>query len=720
MASKYTQETRLLKLYTPLGEDLLKAIYIGGQEGISEIYQFEIHAWAGVDEEVEFADIIGQPVSMRATLDEEGERWFHGIARSITRDRYNLHTITYRIEMVPKLWTLTQRTQSRIFQQLTIPDILKKVFAGLDMVWRLTGQYEPRDYCVQYKESDYDFASRLMAEEGIYYYFKHSDEKHEMIVADTPQGHDELEFKNEIPFDDEIGNPGDLETIRQWTKTQELRPGKVTLWDHCFELPHKNLETSVKVNAPLTIGKVQHKLNAGANEALEIYEYPGEYAQRFDGIAPGGGEQSDRIGKIQGDGERTSRIRIEEEAAQMIRMRGETQYLNMTPGFKFNLTGHFSDDDEYVITTVSHSISEQGGYGMESSEIVVDRHVSFTCIPLALPFRPKRLASKPRIHGTQVALVTGPAGEEIFTDKYGRIKVQFFWDRQGQFDGGSSCWVRVATPWAGNNWGMVHIPRIGQEVVIAFEEGDPDQPMAVGSVYNAHEMPPHALPDNKTWSGIKSRSTPGAGAQNLNEIRFEDKIGSEYIFIHGEKDVHFRCKDSYFGNIDGSFNETIGGDSATSIGGKKGVTVKGHYAIKTDSDMIIAAQGHGRFFANGFMYVKGTTGTRVQSDSTVHVKGADIKIDSAGAVEISAPSGIGLKCGSNSVTINSGGVFITGSMVNINTVSGSAHQARRGFEARRDQTDRKQSGPERRRKHARRERRREQGQDALDRSQARR
>jgi type VI secretion system secreted protein VgrG len=667
---KLTQDTRLLELITPLGKDALLIRHIQGREGISQLYSFEIDAFAPNEREIDFAAIVGQPVCVSAVLKTQGKRFFHGIVKSFVRGARGTHATAYRLEIVPSFWLLSQRTQSRIFQQISVPDILKKVLQDLDADFELVGDFQPRDYCVQYRESDFAFASRIMEEEGIFYFFRHNEDGHQLVIANSSQSHEELPFDSKLFYDDTRGGIEDDEIIYSWEKQQILKPGKITLWDHCFELPHKSLDVQELVDEDLQIGEVAHKLRVAGNDKLELYDFPGGYAQRFDGIAPSGSERAADLQKIYDDNARTAKIRMRQETAGAIQITGHTACLNIIPGFRFALGRHYSDDDVYVITSASVNIPQAGSYAADEGGLGLEPEIVFNCIPLKLPFSPHRITPKPVLYGTQTALVVGPAGEEIFTDKYGRVKVQFFWDRDGKFDGNSSCWVRVASPWAGKHWGMIHIPRIGQEVVVAFEEGDPDQPIIVGSVYNADQMPPHELPANKTQSGIKSRSTPNAGSQNLNEIRFEDKIGHEHIFIHGEKDVHFRCKGGFFGDVGGTYNMTVHAETnyehfaqvSRLVHADETLKVDGRYGLIVDADMLVkcgAAAG-----------IKGKS-LRLGSDTDLTVtSNSDTGIDAGGAMMLSASSGLYLTAAGCSIALTSAGVYISGPMVYLN--SGSA------------------------------------------------
>ncbi len=529
----YTQANRPLQASTPLGPDTMLLVGLAGAEGLSQLFSFQLDLLVEKQTDIAFDKLLGQKVTVTMLLPGDKKRYFNGICNRVSQGEQDETFTTYRLEIVPQFWLLTKRAQSRIFQQITVPDILKKVFEGMDVTWELQGTFEKRDYCAQYRETDFNFASRLMEEEGIYYFFKHADDSHKMVVANMAKSHTDL--GNVIYEEVEGGNRPD-DRIYSWTKVQELRSGKYTLWDHSFELPHKHLEADKTIQESVSAGKVNHKFKVGGNDKLEVYDFPGKYAQRFDGIDKSGGEQAAELQKIFQDNKRTVEIRMQEEAAGGLVIEGEGNSRQLVSGHKFTLARHFNADGPYVLTSVRHAGSMPGAY--RSDDVAFSYNNTFTCIPAAVPFRPAQTTPKPFVQGSQTAVVVGPSGEEIFTDKYGRVKVQLHWDREGKNDANSSCWVRVGSIWAGKQWGAIHIPRIGQEVVVDFLEGDPDQPIIVGSVYNAEMMPPYKLPDHKTQSGIKSRSTLKGTPDNFNELRFEDKKGSEDIYFHAEKDFH--------------------------------------------------------------------------------------------------------------------------------------------------------------------------------------
>jgi type VI secretion system secreted protein VgrG len=570
----YTQQNRAMGVTTPLGEDKLLLVGFTGQESISRLFSFQLDLFAENDTDIAFDKLLGQKITIRVDLRERDKRFFNGICNRISQGERDKTFTSYRMEIVPQLWVLTKRAQSRIFQQMSVPDILKKVLDGVDVTFEIQGQFHPRDFCVQYRETDFNFASRLMEEEGMFYFFKHSDGSHKMVVANPTQSHTDLPSNSKITYEDVAGGTRDDDRVYDWEKVQELRSGKYTLWDHCFELPHKHLEAEANILDSVQAGKVSHKLKIGGNDKFEVYDYPGEYAQRFDGVDRGGGDRAGDLQKIFEDNRRTTDIRIQEEAVPGLTIQGASNCRHFVSGYKFTLQRHFNADGPYVLTNVAHSARQSGDYRSDGGDFNYSN--SFTCIPSALPFRPQRLTPKPVVQGTQTAVVVGPSGEEIFTDKYGRVKVQFHWDRDGKNNQESSCWVRVGTLWAGKQWGVVHIPRIDQEVIVDFLEGDPDQPIIIGSVYNAREMPPYKLPDNKTQSGIKSRSSKSGTPDNFNEIRFEDKKGQEQVYIHAEKNEDII--------VENDKTENVGHDETITIDNDRKETVKGFETLTVEKD----------------------------------------------------------------------------------------------------------------------------------------
>lgn len=649
MDASFTQEKRVIKITTPLGPDVLLLAGLSGQEAISSLFQFHLDLLAENRRQINFEDLLGKKVSIEVMLPDEKSRYFSGFVSRFSQGARDQRFTRYRAEMVPQFWFLTRNAQSRIFQHVNVPDILKQVLQGVDVAFELKDVYQPRDYCVQYRESDFNFASRLMEEEGIYYFFKHTADSHKMVLADKPQSHVDL---GKVPYEELGGGTRDEERIHRWEKVQDLRSGKYTLWDHCFELPGKHLEAEKTVIDSVPAGTVTHKLKVGGNDKLEIYDYPGAYAQRFDGVDAGGGDSSSELQKIFDDNKRTVGIRMQQETLPALVINGASNCRQLVSGYKFTFADHFNANGSYVLTSVSHVAQQGVGSGGEAAD--ADSHYSnvFTCIPFALPYRPLRSTPRPFVHGSHTATVVGPAGEEIFTDKYSRVKVQFHWDRQGKNDADSSCWVRVGTPWAGGNWGVIHIPRIGQEVIVDFLEGDPDQPIIVGSVYNADQMPPYKLPDHKTQSGIRSRSSMQGGSSNFNEIRFEDKKDNEQLIIHAEKDM--------LESVENDTQEFVGNDRFLKVGNDqkelvvadKHVHVQGEFREKIDSDM--------SHKVGGKRHEKVATVYVLDSGQEIHLKGGMKVIIEAGLqLSLKGPGGF--------VDIGPAGVTIQGTMVLINS-----------------------------------------------------
>jgi type VI secretion system secreted protein VgrG len=670
----YKQAQRLIKVTTPLGPDALLLESFNGTEAVSELFHFQLDLLAAGAEEVPFDKLLGQPVTVSIAMPGGALRYFNGIVSRFSQGPQlrgaagNVTFVRYRAEMVPKLWLLGRNFQSRIFQQMTVPDILKKVLAGLNVSWQIQGAFSPRDYCAQYRESDFAFASRLMEEEGIWYTFQHSDAGHTLVVANTPQSHADVPGPATLIYETIEGGVREEDRIHAWEKTQEIRSGKETLWDHCFELPGKNLEAAKTILESMQVGTVGHKLKVGGNDQLEIYDYPGGYAQRFDGVTPGGSDRAGDVQKIFDDNQRTAGIRMEQEAAPGLLVCGQSNCRHLTAGCRFTLSRHFNANGPYVLTRVTHHASVEGAYTTPTAVPLV-YHNRFECIPAALPFRPQRVTPKARVEGAQTAVVVGPANEEIFTDKYGRIKVQFPWDRQGTNDQNSSCWVRVATSWAGQQWGAISIPRVGQEVVVDFLEGDPDRPLVVGSVYNAGQMPPYKLPDNKTHSGIKSRSTLEGGGDNANELRFEDKKGSEYILLHAEKD--FRREVENNDTLKVGYDKKDKGDQTIEIFNNQSLTVGGGEAQAADGSQTIRVyKDRTATVMTGDDKVAVQKGNRAveisMGDDTLAIKMGNqtTKLD-LGASSTEAMQSIELKVGQNSIKIDQTGVTLQGLTIKV-------------------------------------------------------
>jgi type VI secretion system secreted protein VgrG len=642
-----------MAVHTPLAPDKLLLVGFTGQEALSQLFTFQLDLLAENKDDIPFDQLLGQPMTVDLELPGHKKRYFHGIVRRFSQGHPDSTFTAYRAEVVPQLWLLTRRVQSRIFQHLNVPDILKQVLEGLAVTYEIQGTFHPRDYCVQYRESDFAFASRLMEEEGIYYFFKHTADGHQLVVANTPFSHPDLPEQRKVIFERMTGGTRPEDRVLEWEKFQELRSGKLTLWDHCFELPHQHLDAEKPIQDTVAVGKVTHKLKVGGNDRLEIYDYPGGYAQRFDGIDKGGGAKPADLQKIFEDNQRTVAIRMQQEALSSLEIRGAGNCRHFVSGHKFTLERHGSADGEYVLTRTKHLARLTGNYRTGQTNFSYEN--TFTCIPLALPFRPPRVTPRPVVQGPQTAVVVGPKGEEIYTDPYGRIKVQFHWDRTGQMDENSSCWVRIAQDWAGKTWGMISIPRIGQEVVVDFLEGDPDQPLVTGRVYNAEQMPPFALPGQKMVSGWKSNSYPGGGG--YNEISFDDTKGNEKVTIHGQYDM----------------NTTVEHDMSDTVHNNRTITVDGTHTekIKLDTtiEIIEGKLEHKVRASTADYYVEGalTETYKTTQDTTVHGNITIKSVGGKGEILIDAINKITLHTGASTLTMENNGT-ITLDGVNIKLI----------------------------------------------------
>ncbi len=651
MPPTYLQEHRFLFVETPLGpNDLLLESYTG-HEAISELFSFQLELLSE-DQKIDFAGLLGSKFSFGvAGPDGTHKRYVHGIVTAFAQLPSHERLAHYRATISPNIWRLTRKRQSRIFQHLSVPDILRAVLQGFDVDYDLRRPYIAREYCVQYRESDFEFVSRLMEEEGIFYFFKQDGDGDRLILADTAVSHADIQGNSRLVYDELAGGQRDEPRIFDWQKSQGWDSGKYTLRDHCFELPHNNLQADQEILPDVQVGKITHKLNVGGNTSeMEVYDYPGGYAKHFE---CGTG---DDISPIFDENKRAAGSGMERiETAQFV-IRGQSNVYDLTPGYRFTLERHFNGDGQYVVTSVTHSAQEGGFYSGIDGEGKEHFSNTFTCLPMTLPFRPPCSTRKPQVRGCQTAYVVGPAGEEIYTDKHGRVKVQFHWDRDGNNDEKSSCWVRVASMWAGKGWGAIHLPRVGQEVVVDFLEGDPDRPIVVGSVYNSENPTPYALPNDQTMSGIKSRSSKDGSADNCSEIVIEDKKGSEFIRIHAEKDLREHVeKDSYeyVGNdrhlvVDGSQAEKVGGDKHLTVQGERREAIQGGLSQQV---------GGSHNTKVGSVYT-------VESGQEVHIKGGMKVIIEAGMqLSLIGPGGF--------VDIGPAGVTIQGTMVLIN--SGGSH-----------------------------------------------
>lgn len=518
-----SQTGRSAVLTTPLGKDVLAVVEFVASEGVSELFDYRIEA-VSKRENIDFDPAIGQGCQITLGTDDGKTRIYHGImtkAQWIGRSEAYYH---YRIVLRPWTWLLSNRADCRIFLGKNVKEIIREVFTGAgftDFQFRTTGSYPTIDYCVQYRESDLAFVSRLMEHFGIYYFFEPSDGRHTLVLADSYSSHKAVGDLPRVTF-----NPGAQafqdgeQTLYRWVAERRLRTGTVTFNDYDYTAPGKDLKASKRAGEKY------------AHSDLEVYDYHYKYTDR-------------------GVGQNLATYRLEGEQAADHRREAAGDAASLYPGGLVTLQKHATaaENTEYLVVRAEHRFTEQtyrsgGGAGTPGYE------GSFVLQPSERPFRALPVTPKPRIYGIQTAKVVakpGEDGEEISTDEYGRIFVQFHWDRAPQ----KSCPIRVAQVWAGRNWGGVFLPRVGMEVVVDFLEGDPDRPLVTGCVYNGDNRPPYALPANKTQAGWKSSSSKGNAG--YNEFVFEDKKASELIRMHGEKDYQVVVRNSQRWSIGEAF-----------------------------------------------------------------------------------------------------------------------------------------------------------------------
>jgi type VI secretion system secreted protein VgrG len=670
---------------TPLGKDALLLSSFVGTEEMSRLFHFDIEMLSEKDS-IAANSIVGKNVTFSVQFADGSWRYFNGhvsrFAYCGKGDRLNM----YRAEVVPWLWFLTRTSDCRIFQNKKVPEIVEQIFKDLgfkDYKMDVKGNHPQWEYCVQYRETDFNFISRLLEQEGMYYFFHHENGKHTMVISDHKGAY--IDGKDaEVEMGGRLSAPDLFDHIYTWEHHHEYRSGKWAHTDYNFETP----STSLMANSNSVV-------SLDNNKAFEFYDFPGEYGKKPDGDAQ-------------------VKLRMEEEEAPHDRVQGESHSRSFSPGVKFKVKKHFNKGEEgkgYVLTRVQH-VAQAGTTYVTTPEPSFDSYRNhFVGIPDSIAYRPPRVTPAPMIHGSQTAVVVGPKGEEIYTDKYGRIKVQFHWDREGKKDEKSSCWIRCQQTSAGKNWGAMFIPRIGQEVVVSYLEGDPDRPLVTGVVYNAEQMPAYELPKEMTKSYIKTNSSKGG--DGYNEIRFEDKMDKEQIFIHAERnmdtrvkndsmervimnrhlivgyekdgqkkgdqfeqvyqDKHLNVKRNHIEHIEGNMELLIGkgeaddgGNQDISIEKQKTETIGEGYDLVIGGDFKEKVGGGKSITVGGAMHQKVGGNFAVESGAMneIHLKaGMKVIIEAGMQISLKGPGGF--------INIGPSGVDIQGILVNINS-GGSA------------------------------------------------
>jgi type VI secretion system secreted protein VgrG len=616
------QAARRLRVSSPLGDDVLLFRRMTAVDALSTPFEFSLDLLSE-NADIRAEQLLGKPVVVGYDPPVEGgkTRYFHGRVSHFgyqgTVQRYAAYVATLR----PWLWFLSHNADCRIFQHRTAPDILKQVFRDCgytDFEDKLSGGYREWDYCVQYRETDLNFVSRLMEQEGIFYYFRHEAGRHVLVLADADSPCTPAAGYAEVPYyPPEASERRERDCTSSWQRLQRVEPAGYCLRDYDFTKPRVSLEGEHRKQSP--------------GSTLVVYDYPGEY------LTPA-------------EATRISRMRLEELHADALQVRGGGDVGGLASGYSFKLTRHPREGEnaEYRVLSSVLDLASDAYVSGGSGETLCA--CSFAAAPASVPFRPRRVTPKPMVQGLQTAFVTGPAGEEIHTDKYGRIKVQFHWDRRGQGDENSSCWMRVGQVWASNRFGSLAIPRVGDEVIVSFLEGDPDRPLVIGSVYNDRSMPPTSLPDQKAMSGLKSNTTKGGGGYNA--IRLDDSAGDEQLLMHAQKDLHTKVVNDAFESVGGKRHLTVTGDQLEKVAGSKHLTVVGDQNEKIT----------GTISQQAGMDLQQKAGMKHALDA-----GMEIHLKGGMNVVIEAGLSVTLKAGGGFIVVGPTGVTISGMPVLINS-----------------------------------------------------
>ena len=618
----YSQTNRQLAIQTSLGENTLLLEGMDGSESLSSLFGFQLRVRAMTDS-IDPTQLITKPVDWQLALDGGGWRYFNGMVCSYSGGEAMARgQRSYTLMVVPWLWFLQHRQDSRVFQNNTVPQIAATIFTELGFkdfdTSGLAQEYKPRLYCVQYRESDFNFVSRLFEEEGIFYYFVHQQGRHVLMLCDGAHAYRDVP-DGTLPY-----SPSAIfhNSVSSWTHHQTFRSGKATTSDYDFQNPGNSLVTT-------TTGLSQIP-NA---DQYEIFDFPGRYTQR------------DR-----GEGISSRLIASHEKGQDTVSSAGTARTIG--PGGRFQLEAHpiAAENVKYVVVSIVHHATDPS---FESVGKGAPKYQNtFTCLPATTDFVPEQRSEKPVIPGMQSAVVVGPSGEEIYTDRYGRIKVQFHWDRQGKSNETSSCWMRVAQQWAGRGFGAQTIPRIGMEVGVMFMEGDPDNPVVVCCMPNANTIPSIKLPDEKERTSFRTASSPGGAG--FNELTMEDKAGSEEMFLHAQKD----------------FSHMVGNNHRLNVGNVLTQSIETLWLSTVHDSLIEKTQDHILIQHQDSQIYMDATGIRISfgTDHILTLNAQGVHVHSAVQVDLSQgdPS-----APPNSVSVNAPGVETKGGVV-LTTAGGGA------------------------------------------------
>jgi len=616
---------RTFELTTPLGAGVLLLWKLEAREALGQVGHWKLDLLSAAGD-IAMDDILARNVTVTMELPGDAMRHLNGyvtrFAQAGMRGRFHHYEAT--VHAWP--WFLSRTADCRIFQNMDVPAILRKVFQDhpyADVDWRLTADYGLRDYTVQYRETDLDFVLRLMEEEGLYFFFRHVAGRHTMVIADAYAAHEPCPGFASVPYvQAERTGRLDAEYMHGWRIEREVRPGRFVTGDHDFTRPSVHLAAQA----------AQPRGNDYGDG--EVFDWPGRFVAA-------------------GEGTQLARARLEELQATYETATARTNARGLAAGGLFKLTGHPRDDQnrEYLVVSTDLALEDPGHESAEAAGAAFD--CALTVLEARQPYRPARITRRPFVQGPQTAVVVGPSGEEIHTDQYGRVKVQFRWDRYGKADENSSCWLRVSQPWAGKNFGMVAIPRVGQEVIVDFLEGDPDRPIVTGRVHNAEQMPPYELPANKTRTGIVTRASMQGTPANANEIRFEDRKGEEQLLLHAERD--------HLLEVEHDETATVGNDRTRTVGHDETVEVKHDHAmtIGNDERRTVSADRITKVGGDEHLAVDAARNVKVANDDALKV-GKALVIDAGDSVTIRSGSASLMLKSDGTVIINGREVTMSG------------------------------------------------------------
>lgn len=638
---------------TSLGDDILLLHRLKGRESLGRLFSYHLELLSETND-LDLAAFIGQPLCVRIERPVGGRRFLHGMVNQFVQTDDAFGLARYEATVVPAMWGLTQMTDCRIFQDLSAVDVVRQVLQehAIRFDESLSREYAVRPYCVQYCETTFDFVQRLLEEEGIYSFFEHEENEHRLILVDSVAAHESIEGYERIPYSHD---EDEFERVFSWRQQRDLRSGAFASTDFDFNVPKKMLE----VNAS--------PLDDDANSNLEVFAFPGKYTDL---------ERGQDLARV-----RVDQIRVPNGTIQ-----GCTTAHGLATGAVFSLDRHPRDDQNSTFLVVETEIElESDLFGssdrMTRREDPSELQCRFKAIDTSQQvFRPERTTARPIIHGLQTALVVGDDGEEIATDEFGRIRVMFHWDRYASGARDSSCAIRVATQWAGKKWGKINIPRVGQEVIVAFEEGDPDRPLIIGSLFNGDHRPPYELPKDASVSTTKSQSTPD-GTEG-HELRFQDKKGLEQLFLHAK-----RRMDQL---VSGTLFETSHGSKHVRVGGKKSgdlrVLANQNKDAVVKKDVFTKVAGYTHALLERIIRLKYTEGAMIRGlgETIVRIDELDVKshtldidnqqmiVQSGERMDVRAnklrveANEIFIGVGENSIRISESGIVIQGQTVKIN------------------------------------------------------